>query len=122
SVTEANSSQPDGTQQSVDGLGDRQRSLSPPDDNAENDTWETLLTTITPDEHLPSADSSFTSATASASGALSRNYGLSSSTSTFTPSFNSSSGTAQLVLDPYPAGFFTCDFPSDGSDTEAEVD
>ncbi len=42
----------------VDGLGDRQRSLSP------EDNWDTLLTTITPDQQLPSADSSFTSASA----------------------------------------------------------
>ena len=46
----------------VDGLGDRRRSFSP-----EEDSWETLLTTITPDERLPSVHSSFTSATASAS-------------------------------------------------------
>ena len=46
----------------VDGLGDRRRSFSP-----EDDSWETLLTTITPDERLPSVQSSFTSATASAS-------------------------------------------------------
>lgn len=124
SVTEANGGHSDARQQSIDGLGDRQRSLSPQDDNNENDTWETLLTTITPDEHLPSADSSFTSATASASNALSRNYGLSSSSRSLTPSFNSNTGTARLVLDPYPADLFTCDFPSpsDGSDTEAELD
>ncbi len=46
----------------VDGLGDRRRSFSP-----EDDSWETLLTTITPDDRLPSVNSSFTSATASAS-------------------------------------------------------
>ena len=46
----------------VDGLGDRRRSFSPED----NAAWDTLLTTITPDERLPSASSSFTSATASA--------------------------------------------------------
>lgn len=122
SVTEANNSHSDSRQPSVDGLGDRQRSPSPPDDNNENDTWETLLTTITPDDHLPSADSSFTSATASATNALSRNYGLSSANTSFSPSFNSNAGTARLVLDPYPAEFFTCDIPSDGSDTEAEFD
>lgn len=41
----------------VDGLGDRRRSYSP-----EDDFWATLRTTITPDEHLPSLNSSFTSA------------------------------------------------------------
>ena len=52
-----------------DGLGDRQRSLSPPvsDSSVEEDTWETLLTTMEEDEHRPSAESSFTSAIASAS-------------------------------------------------------
>ncbi len=52
-----------------DGLGDRQRSpiSSADDSNAEEDTWETLLTTMEEDEHQPSVDSSFTSAIASAS-------------------------------------------------------
>lgn len=48
-------------QDTLDGLGDRQRSFSPDDD-----AWETMLTTITPDERVPSAHSSFTTATASA--------------------------------------------------------
>ncbi|KAL1624443.1 hypothetical protein SLS54_003784 [Diplodia seriata] len=52
----------------IDGLGDRERSLSPP-----ADPWETMLTTITPDTQLPSADSSFTSAAASASFSASNN-------------------------------------------------
>jgi len=52
-----------------DGLGDRQRSPTPPasESNLEEDTWETLLTTMEEDEHQPSADSSFTSSIASAS-------------------------------------------------------
>jgi len=41
----------------VDGLGDRDRSISPENDNA----WDTLLTTVTPDPQPPSAGSSFTS-------------------------------------------------------------
>lgn len=56
----------------VDGLGDRRRSFS-----TEENTWETLRTTITPDNRLPSASSSFTSATASVS---SLNYGSGSGT------------------------------------------
>ena len=48
-------------QDALDGLGDRQRSYSPDDD-----TWETMLTTIPPDERVPSANSSFTTASASA--------------------------------------------------------
>ncbi|KAK4697169.1 hypothetical protein P7C71_g884, partial [Lecanoromycetidae sp. Uapishka_2] len=47
-------------QSRVDGLGDRERSFSP-----ENDHWETMLTTIQPDERVPSAHSSFTTASAS---------------------------------------------------------
>ena len=47
-------------QSNVDGLGDRERSFSPDDDQ-----WETMLTTIPLDERVPSAHSSFTSATAS---------------------------------------------------------
>ena len=52
-----------------DGLGDRQRSpgSSVGDSNAEEDTWETLLTTMEEDENQPSVESSFTSAVASAS-------------------------------------------------------
>jgi len=46
----------------INGLGDRERSFSPDDDQ-----WETMLTTIQPDERVPSAHSSFTSATASSS-------------------------------------------------------
>lgn len=41
----------------VDGLGDRDRSLSPEGDNA----WDTLLTTVTPDPQPPSIGSSFAS-------------------------------------------------------------
>ena len=44
----------------VDGLGDRERSFSP-----DNDQWETILTTIQPDERVPSQQSSFTSASSS---------------------------------------------------------
>ncbi|KAL8953797.1 MAG: hypothetical protein Q9222_000362 [Ikaeria aurantiellina] len=36
-----------------DGLGDRWRSISP-----DNDSWETLLSTMPPDEHLPSTSAS----------------------------------------------------------------
>ena len=46
-------------QSTFDGLGDRERSFSP-----EDDEWETILTTIPPDERVPSGRSSFTSATA----------------------------------------------------------
>lgn len=44
----------------AEGLGDRDRSISP-----DAEQWETLLTTITPDPSLPSAQTSFNSATES---------------------------------------------------------
>lgn len=49
------------------GLGDRRRSVSSSSSEAEQDTWETLLTTMEPDAQLPSTESSFTSTTASQS-------------------------------------------------------
>ncbi|RKU44371.1 hypothetical protein DL546_002709 [Coniochaeta pulveracea] len=48
-------------QGAMDGLGDRNRSVSPEG----YDVWETLLTTVTPDPQPPSIGSSFTSASAS---------------------------------------------------------
>ncbi|KAL1968782.1 hypothetical protein VTN77DRAFT_1143 [Rasamsonia byssochlamydoides] len=109
----------------IDGLGDRQRSFSPEDDPL-NDTWETLLTTITPDVHLPSADSSFTSTAASASTNQTRNSSStrSGNTSQTQPTSRSSSTTLHMILDPYPEFFNPCDFPdfTSDSDTEAEWD
>ena len=61
-------------QSHVDGLGDRRRSFS-----SEDDIWDTLLTTITPDERVPSVHSSFTSATASASASVAPNSASSNS-------------------------------------------
>ena len=78
------------TRPAVDGLGDRSRSFSP-----EDDAWETLLNTMTPDERVPSVNSSFTSATASASASSSlaansatNSYGTLATTA---PSSNTSS-------------------------------
>ena len=51
---------PGHSQDSLDGLGDRERSFSP-----DEDQWQTMLTTIQPDERVPSQHSSFTSASAS---------------------------------------------------------
>ncbi|MCJ1454993.1 hypothetical protein MMC28_005346 [Mycoblastus sanguinarius] len=67
-------------QRGLDGLGDRERSISPDDDE-----WETMLTTIRPDERVPSTHSSFTSATASASS-LSSNPASSHGTAVTAPS------------------------------------
>ncbi|KAJ5113460.1 hypothetical protein N7456_001994 [Penicillium angulare] len=97
----------------IDGLGDRQRSVSPDGDH-ENDAWETLLTTITPDASLPSNDTSFSSSTtAPTSTAASRNgpprYSAASS-QTLPP--------VQMSLDPYPDHLNPCDLSSsDDEDT-----
>ena len=91
----------------ADGLGDRRRSFSP-----EETTWETLLTTITPDERLPSAESSFTSATASASS-LSSNSASSSTTVLTAPL--SSSGTLNAISN-------ICDDPTDSDCSEMDDD
>ena len=69
-------------QNDFDGLGDRERSFSPDDDQ-----WETMLTTIPPDARVPSANSSFTSATA-ASASPSSNPTSSHGTMVTAPSTN----------------------------------
>ena len=74
----------------IDGLGDRERSFSPDDDQ-----WETMLTTIQPDERVPSAHSSFRSTTATASS-LSSNSASSSGTIITAPS---TSTDAEFCLD-----------------------
>lgn len=105
----------------IDGLGDRQRSFSP-DEDRESDAWETLLTTITPDATLPSADSSFASTAASASTNPMRDGA--SNRQTQPTSLGSSSTTMHMILDPYPEYLHPCDFPdfTSDSDTEAELD
>jgi len=55
----------------LDGLGDRDRSLSPEGGAA----WDTLLSSITPDPQSPSAGSSFASTSASAAAAASSSSG-----------------------------------------------
>jgi hypothetical protein len=60
-----------------DGLGDRDRSLSPEGDNV----WETLLTTLTPDPQPPSVGSSFASASASASASAAASQGAATGSS-----------------------------------------
>lgn len=64
------------TREEVDGLGDRRRSLTP-----EDYSWETLRTTITPDERLPSVHSSFTSTDALATSDPARHTAVSLPTS-----------------------------------------
>lgn len=62
----------------VDGLGDRNRSLSPEGDNV----WDTLLSTLTPDPTPPSLGSSF--ASVSGSAAASQSAATRSSATSFT--------------------------------------
>lgn len=93
-------------QDDIDGLGDRRRSFSP-----DNDSWETLLTTMTPDERLPSAHSSFTSATASASSLASN---ATSSYGTLVTAPSSSTET----LDTYPTICDNTDTEESGSEDE----
>ncbi|TLD18978.1 gb [Venturia nashicola] len=64
----------------IDGLGDRELSVGPGD--AEEEAWEVMQTTVAPDHTLPSADSSFTSAAASASFSASRSQSAQSSVPT----------------------------------------
>lgn len=63
----------------VDGLGDRDRSLSPDGDGV----WDTLQSTLTPDPQPPSVGSSFTSTTSSA--AASQTLSLPSSRTSISP-------------------------------------
>ncbi|KAI1496079.1 hypothetical protein F5X99DRAFT_401445 [Biscogniauxia marginata] len=62
----------------VDGLGDRDRSLSPEGDGV----WDTLQSTLTPDPQPPSVGSSFASTTASAAASHSTNVSSSNTSIT----------------------------------------
>ncbi|KAJ5712768.1 hypothetical protein N7493_009236 [Penicillium malachiteum] len=94
----------------MDGLGDRQRSVSP-DGDRETDTWEPMRSTITPDVNLPSTDTSFTSFVAAHSTDTPRN-------GTLRPSATSSLTLppVQLALDAYPDHLHPCDLSSDDED------
>lgn len=91
----------------LDGLGDRDRSISP--EGEADGTWDTLLTTITPDPQPPSVGSSFASTSA---GASSRSQPRSASTPLSSFDFD-------------PAGENICDvedFSDLSSDTDADED
>ncbi len=95
----------------LDGLGDRDRSLSPDGDGA----WETMLTTLTPDPQLPSAGSSFASISAAASA--SSNAGSSGTSLTTMDNTPNPTDEMDAVID------HACDLIEDFSelsDTEAE--
>jgi hypothetical protein len=97
----------------VDGLGDRDRSLSPDGEGA----WETMLTTLTPDPQLPSAGSSFMSVSATTSG--------SSNAESTNTSLTTMGSTPNVVDRPNVGSEPVCDLvddsSSDTSDTEDEL-
>lgn len=115
-----NNGNPASSQQGIDGLGDRQRSASPDDDDLGN-VWETLLTTITPDPNLPSAESSFTSnaATNSSRAAESTRQGQSSQTQR---PHSGPTATVHMILEPYPDFFNPCDIPDPATDSDTETE
>jgi hypothetical protein len=90
----------------LDGLGDRDRSLSPEGDAA----WDTLLTSITPDPQPPSAGSSFASTSAAAAA---------SASSGSIPTSTSTSMTNIRTTDD-PSTIQPCEASDSGSDTEGE--
>jgi len=90
----------------MDGLGDRDRSLSPDGGSA---AWDTLLRTITPDPQPPSASSSFASSSASARVTATNTASASANTSMTSLGMNEGSRT---VLD--------CDI-SDSSEIDEET-
>jgi len=91
-----------------DGLGDRNRSLSPEGDNV----WDTLLTTLTPDPQPPSVGSSFASASASASAAASQGAATGSSRTSFAGPDTSE----ESIFEP------PCESGCENSDTEGDED
>ncbi|ODH30181.1 hypothetical protein ACO22_03631 [Paracoccidioides brasiliensis] len=94
------------------------------DDDDEHNMWETLFTTITPDDNLPSFESSFTSATASASTPPTRSSANSSQT-TLPSSIGIANPTRLFIpLESFADQGNHCDFlsSSEGSDTEPESD
>lgn len=118
----------DATQQDaspVDGLGDRNRSLSPEDDGV----WDTLLSSITPDPQPPSVGTSFASTSAPASAGASQSTGGSASASTSTSTSTSTSASAHTHITA-PAtlealerdGVFDFEQPCDDNNTDTEGD
>ncbi|KAK3684733.1 hypothetical protein B0T22DRAFT_196309 [Podospora appendiculata] len=96
----------------VDGLGDRNRSLSPEGDNV----WDTLLTTLTPDPQPPSVGSSFASATASTSASASAAASQSAATRSSMTSFTGPETTEETSVEP------PCESGCENSETEGDED
>lgn len=90
----------------MDGLGDRDRSLSPENDAA----WDTLLTTVTPDPQPPSVGSSFASI---ASAVASRSSGNASSGTSLT---GPDTGAEESAVEQ------PCDSDDEGDPVEFEVE
>ncbi|EAQ90724.1 hypothetical protein CHGG_02659 [Chaetomium globosum CBS 148.51] len=95
---------PDAWMFDTDGLGDRNRSLSPEGDNG----WATLQTTLTPDPQPPSVGSSF----ASASAAATQSTAAASSRTSFTTLDRADD--LELSFEP------PCESGCDNSDTEGD--
>ena len=102
----------DRTEPIVDGLGDRQRSLSP--DN-ENDAWDTLLTTIT------TSDTGLRSAASFAGSDASRPDAARSpvTSSQALPIYESTGSSVPVTLEPYPEFINPCDYSESESESEA---
>lgn len=98
----------------LDGLGDRDRSLSPEGDGV----WDTLLSSITPDPQPPSVGTSFTSTPAPASA-----VGTSQSTASANSANSSRTSLADGPDGGYTPGFAeVCESGGDNSDTEGDED
>lgn len=111
-TTLRDTSQPRSQAQSpVDGLGDRNRSLSPEDEGV----WDTLLSSITPDPQPPSVGNSFAS-TAPASAATSQT--TESSAHSSHTDITGPATIEALDFDFEPP----CESGGDNSDTEGEDD
>lgn len=97
-----------------DGLGDRNRSLSPEGDGV----WDTLLSSITPDPQPPSVGTSFASASA-ATSQPSTASGANSANSSRTSLDDGADGSYSAEL----IGFTeACESGGDNSDTEGDED
>lgn len=114
----ARSTSGDGPQEShFDGLGDRDRSLSPEGDGV----WDTLLSSITPDPQPPSVGTSFasTSAPASAPASAATSQSASNSARSSHTSLTVPAGARQTE----EADMFDFDYPCESSgETDTEGD
>ncbi|KAL6707942.1 hypothetical protein ACN47E_003616 [Coniothyrium glycines] len=104
----------------VDGLGDRERSVSPLDEHL---PWDTFLTTVVPDPVAPTAESSFASAAASASFSNSHHSSRAGSSNSATSSRTHLTIPSRRGSPPQNEQFMrACDTSEDdsASDTEEE--